>query len=538
MSCSISAAVVFFAAVAVGVDDEPFRKKVIACSWDLGKYSVYDVLSNKAAFAALPIDGARISANGIKLPDGKPLEPWRAFYSPLWPKDALVPLVKPFREATAIPSLRHSFTGFSIARTPKTRVDFRDDVGWAQGFANLRQLAALARDGGLKGLIMDPEDYGKGKQFTRLDGDPPYDEAAKLARRRGREFADAVFGEYPSMTILSFWAFSHGRQYAVQPDPREAMRRKGELFIPFLDGMLDAMPPTAKFVDGDEPSYNYSAYGKDWMNYADKAAANRACIALISPENRYKFRAQVQMGFAVYLDRYTNPKGKFYYTGPVSGSRLVSFDENLRGALRASDEYVWFWCEKFAWVRWQNLTNPKLRVGFAKDRTWDDELPGMYDSIWAATRPQDFLARRFPEIRGKGGCTNILKCGVFKLTGKEKYGRPVRRIPVKRGERYVVEYTAKGAGITGSVSYFNEKGGRQWGLSSTTETGEGLRRILVAVPQYTGFINFGVGKPDDGTTGEVSGIGVYRLPAPPAPEEETANADNKAKSDEKGEQKK
>jgi hypothetical protein len=60
----------------------------------------------------------------------------------------------------------------------------------------------------------------------------------------------------------------------------------------------------------------------------------------------------------------------------------------------------------------------------------------------------------------------------------------------------------------------------------------------VAVPQYTGFINFGVGKPDDGTTGEVSGIGVYRLPAPPAPEEETANADNKSKSDEKGEQKK
>ena len=208
MSCSICAAVVFFAAVAVGVDDEPFRKKVIACSWDLGNNSVYDVLSNKAAFAALPIDGARISANGIKLPDGKPLEAWRAFYSPLWPKDALVPLVKPFREATAIPSLRHSFTGFSIARTPKTRVDFRDDVGWAQGFANLRQLAALARDGGLKGLIMDPEDYGKGKQFTRLDGDPPYDEAVKLARRRGREFADAVFGEYPSMTILAFWASS------------------------------------------------------------------------------------------------------------------------------------------------------------------------------------------------------------------------------------------------------------------------------------------------------------------------------------------
>ena len=63
----------------------------------------------------------------------------------------------------------------------------------------------------------------------------------------------------------------------------------------------------------------------------------------------------------------------------------------------------------------------------------------------------------------------------------------------------------------------------------------------MAVPQYTGFINFGVGKPDDGTTGEVSGIGVYRLPAPPAPEDEAEAAKDGAKDgakDKKKEQKK
>ena len=40
----------------------------------------------------------------------------------------------------------------------------------------------------------------------------------------------------------------------------------------------------------------------------------------------------------MYLDRYTNKKGAFYFTGPLSGSRLHQFDENLNAALRA-DKY-------------------------------------------------------------------------------------------------------------------------------------------------------------------------------------------------------
>ena len=107
MSCSISAAVVFFAAVAVGVDDEPFRKKVIACSWDFGNFTVADVLSNKAAVAALPVDGVRLSAIGPTLPDGRPLTPWTAFSGTNdWPEGVLSPLVPQFREAMAIPSMR------------------------------------------------------------------------------------------------------------------------------------------------------------------------------------------------------------------------------------------------------------------------------------------------------------------------------------------------------------------------------------------------------------------------------------------------
>ena len=320
------------------------------------------------------------------------------------------------------------------------------------------------------------------------------------------------------------------------------MRRKGELFIPFLDGMLDAMPPTAKFVDGDENSYNYSAYSLGGMTFSDKACANRACISLVSPENREKFRAQVLIGNAMYLDRYTNKKGAFYFTGPLSGSRLHQFDENLNAALRAADEYVWLWCEKFAWIDWKVHGKPLRRIAFAEHRTWDEELPGMYDSIWAARDQRDFLDRRFPEIRGKGDCTNIMVRGTMKVTGKEQYGgRQLYRLDVKRGERYVVEYHSNKESVRGGVGFYGAQMKRQWGLPSLTVSGAGMKRILVRIPPNTESITLGVGKPDDGDTAEITSVGAYRLPAPTYVEEPVESAKDGAKekkANQKKEQKK
>ena len=531
------------AAIAVATcaaEVEPFRKKVIMCSWDNGVFSVADVLSNKAAFAALPIDGMRIPANGLKLPDGKPLNPWQAFSGTNeWPEGILDPLVPQFREAVAIPTLRHSFTGFLMARgNRKTRLDFRDDAGWARAFSNVRQLAVLARKGGLRGLIMDPEDYGKSLQFYKQEEDPPYEETARLARQRGREFARTVMGAYPEMTLFVFWAFSHGRQYMVQLDPAAAMRAKGELYIPFLDGVLDAIPPGARIVDGDEPSYNYSARGGGELTYAIKACDNRACVALVSPENQEKFRTQVLMGFAIYLDRYTNKKGNFYYTGPLSGSRLHQFDENLTGALRATDEYVWLYGEKFAMIDWRVHGKPTRAIRFAEHRTWDDEVPGLYDAVWAARNPRDFLDRRFPEIRGKGACTNLVKFGVMKVTGKFKHGRQVFRKPVRRGERYVVEFVAKGPGANGGVGFYKEDLQRQWGLPGLTAKGEGLHRLLVKVGPDTGFVNLGMStSAGEDAEVEFSDIGFYRLPAPMEPEEDEKKVEEQKKEQQKEGQK-
>ena len=493
---------------------QPFRKKVIACSWDLGVFSVGDVLSNKAAFAALPVDGVRFSANGIRLPDGSPCNYSRPLTSPAWPKDVFKPLVSQFRAAVAIPSLAHSFLGFGITPLSKdVRLDWRDDSAWARGFANVAQLAALARDGGLVGLVMDPEDYAKKKQYSRLDSDPPYDVAAAFARRRGREFSQALFGTYPGMTLLSYWLFSTSRRYLLEPDPVAAARANEDLWPSFLNGMLDALPPEARLVDGDETSYNYSALtSADLMTYSDAACANRSLVALVDPANRTKYRGQVLSGCAIYMDRYTNKEGARYYTGPTSGSRLLSFDERLCGALRAADEYVWLWSEKFAYIDWKHHAPTTHRIAFAENVTWNDALPGAYDAIWSAVKPYDFLARRFEGLRGVGSCTNLLAKTRHEVSGASATGRRVASIPVLRGERYVLEADLQGDSPGAEVAFLDKKG-RQWRIPSVVFKGCGKFARIVRILPETEKMSFRVFS--TGGTNAVarfSGLGIYRLP--------------------------
>ena len=489
---------------------QPFRKKVIACSWDLGVFSVGDVLSNKAAFAALPIDGVRFTVNGISLPEGRT----RALFSPAWPKGLLDPLVPQFREAVAVPSLSHSFLGFGISPFSKdARLDWRDDSAWAGGFANVAQLAALARDGGLEGVIIDPEDYAKKKQYFRLDSDPPYDVAAALARRRGREFSKALFETYPRMTVLSYWLFSSCRRYLAAEDPAAAARAAGDLWVPFLNGIIDALPSEARLVDGDESSYNYCAFTvADLMTYSAAACANRALVALVDPANRAKYRGQVLTGCALYMDRFTNPEGKRYYTGPTSGSRLLSFDERLCGALRAADEYVWLWSERYAYIDWKIHAPPARPIRFAENTTWDDALPGAYDAIWSASNPYDFLARRFGELRGRGTCTNLVRTTDHAISGKSQYGRLVVSIPVLRGERYVVECTNGGEQPGVEIAFHGAKG-RNWHIPSVKFDGAGsFSRIVRILPETEKMTVRAFSAGGTNAVARFSGVGVYRLP--------------------------
>ena len=55
-----------------------------------------------------------------------------------------------------------------------------------------------------------------------------------------------------------------------------------------------------------------------------------ACQELVSPENRAKYRAQVQVSFGIYLDAYWNPKGSSWYIDGKGGSRVERLAANVR----------------------------------------------------------------------------------------------------------------------------------------------------------------------------------------------------------------
>lgn len=509
---SLAALALAFMSLAAS-EEEPFRKKAIACSWDLGNFSFADILSNKSAFAAMPFDGARLYPNGAKGPDGNLLKVSWPMRGAAWPTDVFDGLVPTLREVTAMRPFRHSFLGLCISSGKKDRLDIRDDAAWRRAFGNVRLIARLARQGGCKGLIVDPEDYGGGRQYYRLDVDPPLDEALPLARRRGREFAEAIFGEFPEATVLSYWLWSARRGYLDEPGGvASAVRRHGDLWYAFLDGVLDGISPQGRLVDGDEYSYNYNPFSGTRFTYTDCLNRNRACIAGVSPENRMKFRAHVLMGCALYLDRYTNAEGSFYYSGPVSGSRLLHFDENFTAALQAADEYVWLWAEKHAWIDWKVHGPAVNRIAFTEHQTWNDRLPGIYDSILSTLDPERFLTERFPALRGRTTCTNVFSVTEMTVSGRQKDGRGLAVRNAERADRYVIECEASGD-APGVETAFSSAKGRQWGIAPVRREGPGKHRYLVKILPET--VRTGIRCYTTGGTNAVAnftGIAAYRLP--------------------------
>ena len=117
----------------------------------------------------------------------------------------------------------------------------------------------------------------------------------EVARRRGRETFKPVFDELPE-AVLFFYRFmvadpGFWNYYATALDPVAAMKAKGDLWIPFMNGMLDVIPWTAKVVEGDETGYRYESKF-NWFHYARTLQRNCA-QRLVAPGNTGKFRARI-----------------------------------------------------------------------------------------------------------------------------------------------------------------------------------------------------------------------------------------------------
>jgi hypothetical protein len=244
--------------------------------------------------------------------------------------------------------------------------DWFNDAMWKSTEANLAQIARVAKQSGLRGVMFDAETYAFNIWQYSVQAKAKTVSFAQYEtkiRERGAQTMRVLEREYPGLTFFTFWWLS-----SFEPDYAAAnkttnpyatlhtqLEQEGSgLWVAFVEGMLEAASDQVRFVDGNEGAY-YFLRGSDFD--AARARASEP-LRLIRPDLRGKYGQHVQFGNAVYLDGVMNlhQSARFfgYYLNNDS-DREDLIAHNVFHGLRSSDEFVWVYGEK---VNWWNSQAP------------------------------------------------------------------------------------------------------------------------------------------------------------------------------------
>ena len=381
----------------------PVQKKALAFGWDTIYVNPEDILAHADLFDKTPFDGVVMRIQDIPLSNGGRISGESLFSDDPWNRNDLAKYVRTFRDMRKHRSLRESF--LSVLLQPSVRVSFADDAPWRRAAENFAAAAWLVKEGGMPGLLIDTEDYWHRYQFRYEESDGiDYDTAVRLARRRGQEMFGAVFREFPEIALLSLYFLHQTPNYITfndSLDPAGRARTYGDLWLPFVNGIFDVVPVTARIIDGNEDSY-FSQFQQK-SGFVSYYYMHSDARALIEPENRAKFSQVFQSGAAVYLDMYSNPTGSTYFMHARGfGGRADRLVENSVCALRGTDEYVWFYGEKLAFVPWREVTKKRQNYHSWTNQTWEAALPGFHDAIRFTKDPFGEVRRRAAAAEANG----------------------------------------------------------------------------------------------------------------------------------------
>lgn len=388
------------------------RKKLIAVGWDLYSDTQW-IRKHHIEMQKRPFDGIVINVVGRR-EDGTTIQLRQTLTDKPWKYDWFQEAVDDLKACRWT-----TFTdNFIMVHINPGNVDWFDDKVWPVIIEHWQIAARVARESGATGICFDPEPYNPPYAPFRY-GAPPgnlsryYEEYAAKVRARGREIMEAVSTEYPDITILSLFLNSICGRATGHANPMPVLAKESYGLLPaFVDGWLDVIPSAMTLVDGHEHAYRYNSE----LQFLQAANLIRGvCQELVSPENRAKYRAQVQTGFGIYLDAHTNPSTSPWYIDPEGGPRVDRLKANVTFAVNASDEYVWIYGETASW--WPT---PHKR---AAERTWPEALPGCEKALRWARDPIAAARWTINESRKGGTPRNLLANGDFSVgpTGKEKH---------------------------------------------------------------------------------------------------------------------
>lgn len=376
---TVVAATVLAACLSVSAQADKF----IASGWEFGDATADGLLAKAEALDALPIDGCVLFINR-KGTDGAVISSRNIVHQRAWTDADLAPDVPKFKELLKHRAFRHSF--LKCYQAPTNRIAWTDDAAWSRIANNIRLAARFAKTCGFVGIMIDPEDYKRQRQYNRQPADGlDYLSLAKLVRQRARQVFGGAYVEFPDAKLLTYFLLSMEDTYMLDVSGKHLrdhlLRQESDLWPHFVDGILDVLPPTATVIEGNESAYNWEASKKQY--YSEGIHTRNELPYLLSPENRTKYRCQVRTSFGVYLDGYSRHTKGMYYMEPLYGSRLTHLRLNLLQAADAADEYLWLWGEKGAWKGRDSGTWT----------TWEKQLPGLTDTLLVIRDPAE-LGRR------------------------------------------------------------------------------------------------------------------------------------------------
>jgi len=377
MTVGLAAALLASGVAAWAQSDGP-EKRLIAVGWDMP--NAERLRANLDAMETTPLHGCSVRFAG---PGNKPAM-WFSFSREPYDEQVVAQILADL-QAVQPRQLRDRFL---LLNANPGEVDWFDDAGWQIIVEHWRTAARVARAGGLAGIMFDPEAYRD--PYRAFDwsaqaqaGQHTFAQYCEKTRQRGREIMTAVAGEYPDATILALFLLSIHRAAAERTDPMGALTGQAYGLLPaFVNGWLDAAPPTLTIVDGCEAAYRYNSR----LDYLSGANLIRStCQRLVAPENRYKYRAQVQVGFGVYLDAYVNPPENTWYINPGAQTPVRRLADNVATALAVADKYVWIYGEQASWWPSPVVASDKVR--------WPQKLPGIEQALGLAADPAGYVMR-------------------------------------------------------------------------------------------------------------------------------------------------
>ena len=314
-------------------------KKIIRASSNLQWSFVKDNISNMEPMHP-EIDGIALPMNGIRIRDYLILHGDR-----VWTEDDVQ-----LSTVSQIKWGKYTENFIILCLTDSIGFDFFNGKKWSIIISNAGMVSKMVKAGRFKGLFLDNESYFEKMGSFPWKFDPKnypdhtFEEVKAKCRERGNAFMKALQSSvpYPIVLLNFFWFGDFWNEY-------ETNTGREVLYMPFMDGMLEASKVDNLFVDGNEGAYWYQEtsmftdiYNEFRVNRFPKYGAK---------DLQDKYKTQVQIGHGIYPNLYYDKFERWPYKHTAE-EQNTWWRHQLYNSLLTTDKYVWIWSEKWDW--WGN----------------------------------------------------------------------------------------------------------------------------------------------------------------------------------------